>query len=262
MNILNEIYKYKIEFVDFKKKITSTKELIDKANRISKKNNNFSKNIISNLPNINIIGELKKASPSAGDIINKNLNYLDIAKVYEKNGIICLSVLTDEKYFKGKLADIVNVKKSTTLPILRKDFMVDIYQVYEAFLSGADCILIILAMVDMETAHKLEEVANYLGLDVIIEIHNEHELKKATKLKSNLIGINNRNLKDFSVNIMNAVNLSNSIDSDKIIISESGIKTKQDIKLTTENSNIRTFLVGESLMKSSDIPSSIHNLIN
>ena len=262
MNILKEIYNYKLEFVKSKKISIPIEELVNNLNKLPKKNNMFSKSIINNYPKISIIGELKKASPSAGSIDNIKYNYLDIAKEYEKNGIKCFSVLTDEKYFKGSLNDLINIKKNTSLPILRKDFMVDIYQVYEAFLAGADCILIIMAMVNIETAHKIEEAAIQLGMDTILEIHNEDELKDAMKLKSNLIGINNRNLKDFTVDIMNAINLSKLIDTDKIIISESGIKTKKDIRITIENSNIRTFLVGESLMTSTNISSLIYNLIN
>ena len=155
MNILREIYDYKVEFVNSKKTIVPIQKLIDDSSKYSKKNYDFSKKIFKNYPKICIIGELKKASPSAGNIINPELNLLDIANEYEKNGIQCLSVLTDEKYFKGSLNDLKNIKNNTSLPILKKDFIVDLYQVYEAFLSGADCILIIMAMIDLETAHML-----------------------------------------------------------------------------------------------------------
>ena len=261
MNILEEIHKYKIEFINECKTKKPLNELKRKSLDIPKKKNNFLNKLKNKKSNINIIGELKRASPSAGNIVQQDIDLLKISKIYEKSGISCLSILTDEKYFKGSIDDLSNIKKVTTLPILRKDFIVDEYQIYESFLYGADCILIIMALINQKLASELEELAASLGIDSIIEVHNDEEIYQSTFLKSDLIGINNRNLKDFSVDINNSVNLSKSIAENKIIISESGIKTKEDISFTMNNSKIKTFLIGESLMSSLDIEVSIRNLL-
>ena len=261
MNILDEIYNYKLDFVRKAKVLKSLDELIDQSKTIKKKEFKFSSKLKTN-EKINIIGELKKASPSAGNIIDSNIDLMEIAKTYDDIGVSCFSILTDEKYFNGNLNDLVKLRKQTKTPILRKEFIVDEYQVYEAFISGADCILIILSMIDLNLAKKIENVAISLGLDAIIEVHNEKEINDAIKFNSNLIGINNRNLKDFTVDINNAIRLANSVETDKILISESGINSKNDIKQTISNSSIRTFLIGESLMRSKDIKAKFNNLIN
>ena len=261
MNILEEIYNYKLDFVRRAKILRSLDELIDQSNTIKKKEFEFSTKLKMN-KKINIIGELKKASPSAGNIIDDNIDFMEIAKIYDDIGVSCFSILTDEKYFNGSLNDLIKLRKNTETPILRKEFIVDEYQVYEAFISGADCILIILSMINLDLAKRIEDVAISLGLDAIIEVHNEKEINNAIKFNSNLIGINNRNLKDFTVDINNAIRLANSIETDKILISESGINSKSDINLTTTNSSIRTFLIGESLMRSKDIKAKFNNLIN
>ena len=261
MNILEEIYNYKLDFVKRAKTLRSLDELIDQSNAIKKKEFEFSTKLKTN-EKINIIGELKKASPSAGNIIDDNIDLMEIAKTYDDIGVSCFSILTDEKYFNGSLNDLINLRKNTKTPILRKEFIVDEYQVYEAFISGADCILIILSMIDLNLAKRIENVAMSLGLDAIIEVHNEKEINDAIKFNSNLIGINNRNLKDFTVDINNAIRLANGIETDKILISESGINSKSDINQTITNSSIRTFLIGESLMRSKDIRAKFNNLIN
>lgn len=261
MNILEEIYNYKLDFVNKAKSKTSLDELIEQSKKIEKKDFQFSKKLRNN-KGINIIGELKKASPSAGNIVNDEIDLINIAKMYDDAGVSCFSILTDEKYFNGSLQDLIELRKNTATPILRKEFIVDEYQVYESFLSGADCILIILSMIDLDLAKKIENVAISLGLDSIIEVHDEKEIKEALKFNSNLIGINNRDLKSFTVNINNAVNLANSITTNKILISESGISSKSDIDQTMSKSNIRTFLIGESLMKSDNIRNKLISLIN
>ena len=148
MNILEEIYNYKLDFVKRAKTLRSLDELIDQSNAIKKKEFEFSAKLKTN-EKINIIGELKKASPSAGNIIDDNIDLMEIAKTYDDIGVSCFSILTDEKYFNGSLNDLINLRKNTKSPILRKEFIVDEYQVYEAFISGADCILIILSMIDL-----------------------------------------------------------------------------------------------------------------
>ena len=261
MNILKEIYNYKLDFVSNSKSLKPLNELISQSEKIKKKNFPFSRKLKNN-KKINIIGELKKASPSAGSIIDDKIDLMDIAKIYDEIGVSCFSILTDEKYFNGNLNDLINLRKKTKTPILRKEFIVDEYQVYESFISGADCILIILSMINVDLAMKIENVAISLGLDAIIEVHDEKEMNEAIKFKSNLIGINNRNLKNFTVDINNAIRIANSVNTDKILISESGINSRNAIDRTMSNSNINTFLIGESLMKSDDLSREFNNLVN
>ena len=261
MNILEEIFKYKLDFVKNKKSQIPLNDLMSQINDIKKKDFLFT-NTLNNKEKINIIGELKKASPSAGNIINDDVDLMNIARIYDESGVSCFSILTDEKYFNGSLKDLVNLRKITNTPILRKDFIVDIYQVYESFLAGADCILIILSMLDLGLAKEIEDCAQSLGLDSIIEIHNQEEMENALNFRSKLIGINNRDLRNFTVDINNAVVLSRNAHSDKILISESGIISREDIDFTINNSSINTFLIGESLMKSKDIKIKFNELVN
>ena len=264
MSILQEIKKYKLDFVKNQKNIISQSEIIDKCKNIdSDEANVFSKKLLNeNNGQISIIGELKRSSPSSGKIVEKSIDLIKIAKEYEKNGITCISILTDEKYFNGSNHDLIDVKKHISIPILRKDFIVNEYQIYESLVIGANCILLILSILDDKEAHLFEGISLELGLDVLIEAHNEDEMKRAETMKSPLIGINNRNLNDFSVDINNSIKLSKSVKNDKVIVSESGINTRMDIDYIRKNSCISTFLVGESLMKSSNLSESIMNLIN
>lgn len=264
MSILKQIHDYKLKFVESQKKIISQKEIINKYKLIdSEKSYMFSEKLINeNNKKISIIGELKRSSPSAGNIVNENIDLLSIAKKYEENGISCISVLTDEKYFNGSVLDLIKIKKNCSVPLLRKDFIVDEYQLHESKLMGANCILLILSMLDDKKACLFEEISMNLGLDVLIEVHNEDEMMRAKKMKSVLIGINNRNLNDFSVDIENSIRISKLAPMDKIIISESGINTRNDIDHIRENSNIDTFLIGESLMKSPNLDNYLRNLIN
>ena len=266
MSILQEIKEYKLDFVKNQKNKLPRLEIIDICKDItSDQSNVFSKKLIKAAEennNISIIGELKRASPSAGNIVDKSVDLIDIAKKYEENGISCLSVLTDEKYFNGSNNDLIKLKKNVSLPILRKDFIVDEYQIHESKMIGANCILLILSILDDNNAHSFEEISLELGLDVLIEVHTEEEMKRAEAMKSPLIGINNRNLNNFSIDIDNSIKISKTNKSDKLIISESGINTRADIDYIRKNSCISTFLIGESLMKSSNLSENVRNLIN
>ena len=264
MSILKEIRKYKLEFIENQKSNISQSEIIDKCKNINSDNANlFSKKLINERnQKISIIGELKKSSPSTGNIVNKSINLIELAKQYEKNGISCISVLTDEKYFNGSNEDLIKVKKNTNLPVLRKDFIVDQYQIFESKIIGADCILLILSILDEIESSLFEQIALDIGLDVLIEVHNEKEMKRAEKMKSPLVGINNRNLSDFSVDINNSINVSRSMNSNKIPIAESGFHSRIDIDYVLKNSKIDTFLIGESLMRSSNLSQNIKNFIN
>jgi indole-3-glycerol phosphate synthase len=261
MNILEEIYQHKLVEVRNCKKNKSLHDICSELKLQNRKPQDFSaalqNKIINNDPAI--ICEVKKASPSKG-IIRDDFDPVKIAKIYEENGAACISVLTDEKYFMGHSKYLSDIRKNVKIPILRKDFIIDVYQIYEAKLLGADCILLIMAMLDLQKAQELEKIAHDIGLSVLIEIHDEAELEKALKLRSALIGINNRNLKTFEIDINNSIKLSKLIPKDKIIICESGIYSRDDIK-KMQLENINSFLIGESLMRQDDIAQALQSLL-
>ena len=196
-----------------------------------------------------VIAEIKKASPSKG-IIRENFDPEIIAQSYESGGAACLSVLTDRDYFQGHPDFIKKVKSSSKLPVLRKDFIIDPYQIYESRVLGADCILLIVAALDLKEMKELESIANDLGMAVLVESHNQQELDAALELSTPLIGINNRDLKTFDVSLKTSIDLVKSIKG-RIPITESGIFNHEDIKLMNEN-HINTFLIGEAFMRKND----------
>ena len=204
-----------------------------------------------------MIAEIKKASPSKG-IIRQNFDPILIAKSYEKGGAACLSVLTDRDYFQGHPDFIKQVKSSTKLPVLRKDFIIDPYQIYESRALGADCILLIVAALDLEKMKELESIANDLGMAVLVESHNQLELDAALELNTALIGINNRDLKTFEVSLKTSIDLVKTI-KDRIPITESGIFNHEDVKLMNEN-HINSFLVGQAFMREADPGDALYEL--
>ena len=252
-NILEEIIKKKIDKIDILKKSTSLNSLTD----IIDKNNsffNFKEKIQSNLLNnkTSIIAEIKKASPSAGVII-QNYNPVEIANIYNTNNVTCLSVLTEEDYFLGNLIHISKIKEKVNLPILCKDFFVDKFQIPLAKSYGADAILIILAGVSDNLANDLYEEALKYKMSVIVEVHTVEEAKKALNFKEALIGINNRDLKTLKTDINTTYDIYNVlINHDGPLISESGIKTKEELLDLKNKTSINTFLIGESLLKNLD----------
>jgi indole-3-glycerol phosphate synthase len=197
-----------------------------------------------------VIAEIKKASPSKG-IIRADFQPAEIAKSYAQCGAACLSVLTDVEYFQGSVAYLQQARAACNLPVLRKDFMIDEYQVYEARAMGADCILLIAAALTLEQMQALEAVAHALGMAVLVEVHNGEELTAALQLKTPLLGINNRNLRTFEVTLNTTLQLLPRIPADKIIVTESGIFTKDDVALMRSN-QVHTFLVGEAFMRQPD----------
>jgi len=194
-----------------------------------------------------VIAEIKKASPSKG-VIRADFHPADIAKSYEQGGAACLSVLTDKEYFQGSPEYLKQARAACGLPVLRKDFMIDAYQVYEARAMGADCILLIAAAIDLATMRALEKIAHDLGMAVLVEVHNGEELDLALQLETPLLGINNRNLRTFDVTLDTTLGLLARIANDKIIVTESGIFTADDVALMRKN-NVHTFLVGEAFMR-------------
>lgn len=194
-----------------------------------------------------IIAEIKKASPSQG-VIREDFKPVDIAVDYAMNGASCLSVLTDKEFFQGSEANLQMVRDKCPLPAIRKDFMIDPYQIHESRALGADCILLIVAALDDAMLKELHDTATGLGMDVLVEVHDAEELDRALKLDGNMIGINNRNLRTFDVTLQTTLDLKNNIPSDKLIVTESGIHTPADVKLMQDN-GIYTFLVGEAFMR-------------
>ena len=252
-NILDKIIDKKKEKLNNLKKEISIEYLKDKINE----NNTFidfkgkiENNIIKN--KISLIAEIKKASPSAGVIIN-DYNPLDLAKKYYDNKSTCLSVLTEEDFFLGSLNHLSNIKQKIKLPVLCKDFFIDPYQVHLAKSHGADAILIILAAVTEKIANKLYEHALKLNMSVIVEVHTKAEAENSIVFNEALIGINNRNLKTLETNIDTTYDIHNILVKHKgPLISESGIKSKEDVLQICQKTKIKTFLIGESLLKNLD----------
>lgn len=249
MDVLQEIYQHKLVEVRNRKKNLSTQELCAQID-CNNQPKNFAK-ALKSAPKNAIIAEIKKASPSGG-LIRPDFDPVALAKSYENAGAACISVLTDEKYFQGHDNYLKQVRQATNLPILRKDFIIDEYQITEAKMLGADCILLIVAMLDDETLRRLEKYAIDADLSVLIEVHDENELRRALKMQSPLIGINNRNLKTLKTDINNGLSLANKVPDDKILVIESGISSKSAIEKFNQI-GIKNFLIGEHFMRQNDV---------
>ena len=247
MTILNDIVKNtKAKLVE-KKAAVSLDEIKLQLSRLDLPKGKFKASLTGKAEAV--IAEIKKASPSAG-IISENFDPIQKAQEYEAFGAAALSILTEEDFFLGSNQYLKDVKAITSLPILRKDFMVDEYQIYEAKLIGADCILLIASILSDIEITDFVALAEDLELDYLIEVHDAEELQRVKHFNNALIGVNNRNLKTFEVDINNSVNLKNSFSANNIFIAESGIKNKDDMNYLKER-GINVFLIGESLMRGS-----------
>lgn len=199
---------------------------------------------------IHIIAEVKKASPSKG-LIDPNFDYMKVARDYEMAGVDCVSCLTEPDYFKGSDEIFMEIRRALKTPMIRKDFTVDEYMIYQAKLMGADCILLICAILDDGALMSYYKLADSLGLSVLVETHDEEEMERALKIGARMIGVNNRNLKDFTVDIGNSIRLRKMVPENVIFVAESGIKTREDIK-ELEDCGTNGVLIGETFMRAAD----------
>lgn len=252
------------EIVDHKKEINRQKKAYYSSVKSNLSKSEYSryrlfKNQISKEGNINLIAEIKKASPSKG-LIREEFDILEIAKIYRDNGASAISVLTEDKYFLGNPGYVRRVSDEYNVPVLAKDFFIDEGQVYEAAVHGASAILLIVAILEDSQLKDLKDLASSLDLDCLVEVHDEKELERAQKLDAEIIGINNRDLKTFSVDINNCFKMIPHIDKQRVIVAESGIQTHEDI-MKLQQAGANAVLIGETFMRSVDIAQKIKEVM-
>jgi len=248
MSVLDNIITQKKKEIETLKKHKPLDETVAEFNLYPKRS--FSQ-AITHSEEISIIAEIKKASPSLG-VIRADFEPLKIAKTYEENGASAISVITDKKFFQGDINFLPEVKTAVKLPILRKDFIIDPYQVYETKLYGADALLLIATVVSIPQLKNLLNLTHKLGMEALVEVHNEKDLKKALEARARMVGINNRNLNTLKVNLQTCLCLKEKVPEDKILVAESGIKTREDI-LLLEKAGFQAVLIGSALMQAEDI---------
>lgn len=261
MTILKKIVEYKKEEVLIQKNSSNIEEIQDLIKQLPAAKN-FSKTLDEYKKNaqIAVIAEVKKASPSKG-IIRQDFNHIEIAKSYEKAGAAAISVLTDEKFFHGSIDYLKDIRKISSLPLLRKDFIIDEFQIYQTRSIGADIILLIASVLDKNQLNEYLDLSQELGLSVLLEVHNEQEMDFALEIGAGIIGINNRNLKTFCVDLQNTVNLIKDKNTKNVfIISESGIESCSDINFL-KSYGVSGVLIGEAFMKKQNIETAFNNLI-
>lgn len=247
--ILDKLADHAKERVAHDKQHISYEEMKEQALALPKGTFSFEKTLKNayNTQGLSVISEVKKASPSKG-VISPAFPYLDIARDYQTIGCHCLSVLTEPKWFLGSDGIFCEIRKECSLPMIRKDFTIDPYQIYQAKVMGADAVLLICALLDTKTIASYLEICETLGISALVETHDEKELDSAQEAQARMVGVNNRNLKDFSVNLNNASKLRQKLTKDVIFVAESGISTPEDgVSLVKDGAN--TLLIGEALMR-------------
>lgn len=260
MNVLDRICADKRDHIEAQKKVKSLSDLETEI-----KNSVPPKGFIERLSEFNsnnkiaLITEVKKASPSKG-LIREDFNPVEIAKTYTDNGAACLSVLTDEPYFQGRDKYFRDIRAVVDIPLLRKDFMLDPYQIVESRALGADCILLIMAALEDSQAQELYALSSELGMDVLVEVHDDDELERALALDPAMIGVNNRNLKTLEVDLQNGINMARKIPNTVMKVGESGIYSHDDLT-RLKDEGFQAFLVGESLMRQQDIAAAVKKLL-
>lgn len=255
-NILNEIVenkKIEVERLKLERPIAALQKMIDERKPTLK----FARALSGN--KTKIIAEVKKASPSKGDL-NPNLDPVEIARIYEEGGAAAISVLTEKAYFKGSIDYLAQIREAVTIPTLRKDFIFDEYQIYEARAYGADAVLLIVAILEQPQLSKLIKLARSIGLECLVEVHNEYEMMRAADTKPVIIGINNRDLATFNVDINTTQRLLPLIPPGTVTVSESGIQNRNDVK-TLSDWQVNAALIGEALVTADDINSKLSEFV-
>lgn len=248
-NILNQIAAYTRKRIAEAKENTSLDEIMEAAFSIETETKFRFENAIKG-EGVSFICECKKASPSKGIIVH-NYNYLNIAKEYELSGASCISVLTEPRWFMGSDKHLIEISKNVLIPCIRKDFTVDEYMIYQAKVMGASAILLICSILDKYSIRRYLDICEELGISALVEVHDQYEIEMALESGARVIGVNNRNLKDFTVDIKNSERLRKLVPRDILFVAESGIKTEDDIK-RLEEAEVDAVLIGEALMKSQD----------
>ena len=258
--ILTKIIEEKRKELEASKSKIPQEKLLSKIGKLkSSRRPDFFKHAIEKPHKINLIAEVKKASPSAG-VIREDFDPVEIALIYKANGASAISVLTDEKFFQGSLTHLKNVKKKLSLPVLRKDFIIDEYQIYESVAAGADAALLIADLLSVEELKRFIDIGKALNIDFLLEVHSEEDVKKAVESGCGIIGVNNRDLHTFKVDIKTTARLLKIIPEGKTIVSESGITAKEDISYL-KSLGVNAVLVGEAFMRSPDIAGKVRELM-
>ena len=260
INVLDQICEKKRRHVAQRKAARSLNKVINQCEFVSKPLGFINALKQASRDGYGLIAEIKRSSPSKG-LIRQDFNPKKLAKAYKAGGATCISVLTDTPYFEGCDENLTEAKEAVNLPILRKDFMLDPYQIHESRALGADCILLIMAALSNDQASELEDVAISYGMDVLIEVHNQSELEQAFKLKSPLIGINNRDLKTLKTNLETTKQLASLVPGNKLLVSESGLYSREDLAEMAQV-GARCFLIGESLMRQDNVTTAVQDILS
>ncbi|GBC60529.1 indole-3-glycerol phosphate synthase [Desulfonema ishimotonii] len=256
-DILSRIVTRKQEEVAEARKRVPESEMRSRAEQKPRDPRGFLKRL--SRPGVNIIAEIKRASPSKGSIC-PDLDPAAYARQYEAGGAACLSVLTDRDFFQGSFEDLQAARNAVSLPVIRKDFMISPYQFYEAAVQGADAVLLIVRILEPEQLRDYLQLAGALGMDALTEVHSEEELETATKAGAKLVGVNNRNLRSFETNVSHSANMASRFAPDQVAVAESGIKTREDVE-NLLNAGIHNFLIGESIVRAPDPAGFIRSLM-